>query len=166
MPKKKKTTKKATKKKVVPGSKKLTNANWEIFARLYGGENSEYFGNAKRSYMLAYGYVEKAAELKDAKREADYGSDEYNEAARALSRIEANAESSSSDLLRKPKVAQRINWYLDQGLDDVAMDRELAFVARQRKDLSSKVRAISEFNKVRERTKGGVVGELIVKWED
>jgi hypothetical protein len=164
MPAKKKTTKKKATK--TDGSTKLTNPNHEVFARLYGGANSEYFGNGKRSYLLAYGYLERLDNLDNQKTEAKPGSEEYKEARRAINSIYSTAEVNASKLLGNTKVAKRINYLMDQALDELEMDRELAFVARQRKDLSSKVRAIAEYNKVRERTKGNITGELVVRWEE
>lgn len=58
---------------------------------------------------------------------------------------------SASRLLRSVKISQRINELLKIYLDDNLVDTELAYVVSQKADLSSKVAAIREYNRLRRR---------------
>lgn len=66
------------------------------------------------------------------------------------------AWSISSENLRKPNIKAYIKLNLDSlGLTETTRDRELSFVMTQRKDLSSKNKALDMFNKM----KGGYVAD-------
>lgn len=78
-------------------------------------------GNAAQAYSEAY----------------DLTQGQYESATRAGSR-----------LLRFVEVRERIQELLDECFDQKTMDRELLKVALQDKDLSSKVAAIKEYNRI------------------
>jgi len=60
-------------------------------------------------------------------------------------------------ILKRPKIQTRITELLAaQGLTDYGVDGEMLKVIKQDKDLSNKMRAISEYNKVKKRTGGGI----------
>lgn len=92
----------------------------ELFCVLYAG-NSEYFGNATKAYMQAYGCSYDAA------------------------------KSSAHDFLTNPYILKRIDDLLDKFLEEVNADREMAYVLAQRRDLRAKVMAYVATNKVRGR---------------
>lgn len=160
----KKTKKKTTKK--APGSERLKNVNHEVFARLYGGKNSQFFGNAKQCYLLAYGYRDRLDEAEAKRNNAKYGSPDYNEAKNEIRKIQTTCESNGSTLLRNPKVEARINFLLEEMAEDLELDRERAFVARQRVDLNSKIRAIESFDKIKNRVNNNPIleGKLEITW--
>lgn len=154
-------------KKIIPGSVKLKNPKWEVFCQAYAGANSASFGNGTQCYKIAFDKLEESDRLKDIKRRSEYGTPEYNDAALALNRLDSLCSTCSADLLRKLEIEKRTGYLLDQCLSDLQMDRERAYVARQREDLSSKIRAIESFDKVRKRVSGGdFSGEIVIKWAD
>lgn len=95
----------------------------ERFCQLY--VSKEFFGNGVQSYMEAYGISK----------------DGYN-AARV----------SASELLTKPNICARINELLDaSGLNDEFVDKQLLIMITQNADFSSKISAIREYNKLKQR---------------
>lgn len=109
-----------------PKEEKL-NPKQEMFCRLYATDE-ESFGNATSCYLKAYGL--------DRQKVEDY----------------KNAMSSASDLLRNPKILKRIDDLLeDYGLNDSFVDKQLFFVIRQNYELSAKIAAIREYNKLKQR---------------
>lgn len=88
----------------------------------------EFFANGVKSYADAYGI--------DLTKPGKY----------------QQAQVSASDLLLNPMVLKRINELLDlAGLNDAFVDKQLTFVIMQNSDLGSKVAAIREYNKLRQR---------------
>jgi hypothetical protein len=107
-------------------SKKLTDKQ-ELFCKLYA-TNRDYFGNGTQAYAEAYGI--------DISKPGNYRS----------------ASSSAYNLLINPDILKRIDELLELGpLNNQYVDRQLAFVMEQNADLSSKVAAIREYNKLRAR---------------
>lgn len=99
----------------------------EAFCQLYATE-SEFFGNGVQSYIEAY--------EPDQTRPNWYKS----------------ACSSASRLLSNVKVITRINTILEQtGLNDAFIDKQLSFLITQHSDFTSKLGAIKEYNKLRQR---------------
>lgn len=97
------------------------------FCELYAGTR-EFFGNGTQSYVEAY----------NPPRDSKF----WYEAAAA----------SASRLLRKAKVVREINKILEvQGLNDVAVDKQLSFLIAQHADFKSKMAAIKEYNKLKAR---------------
>ena len=105
---------------------KLDNIKWEEFCNVYVSE-TEFFGNGVNSYVEVY---------KPEKVGNWYKS----------------AQGSASRLLSKAIIIDRINELLQiQGLNDMAVDKQLAFVIAQYSDLTNKVAAIKEYNKLKQR---------------
>lgn len=99
----------------------------ELFCQLYATDR-EFFGNGVQSYIEAY-------DVKLSKPGA------YN-----------SARSSAYDNLTKPHILKRIDELLEiNGLNNQAVDKELAFVIMQKADLSAKTAAIREYNKLKSR---------------
>jgi phage terminase small subunit len=109
------------------------NANQEKFCQYYVSKDS--FANGVESYASAYGI-----EL----TEKTYNS----------------CKVLASKLLTNVNVLARINKLLDlSGLNDSFVDKQLTFVILQNADMSSKVKAISEYNKI----KGRITDKLEIK---
>lgn len=126
---------------------KKLNPRQEKFCRLYA-TNREFFGNGVQSYIEAC--------------QPDQTKPNWYNVARSL----------TSRWLTSANVLARINELLDITLNDQHVDKQLALVVTQNVDFSSKVAAIREYNKLKQRVveglklpKGGK-GELIYKWDD
>lgn len=122
-------------KKIPPKVEKILklNPNQEFFCKLYASDR-EFFGNGTASYIEAY--------------DTDTSKPGHRSVAAA----------GASDLLRKPYICDRIRELLNLGgFSDEGMDKELLFVAKQYDDLSSKVAAIREYNKLKKRTEDKTV---------
>lgn len=99
----------------------------QLFCEFYAG-NREFFGNGVQSYLEAYNPKRTGAFWYDA------------------------AAASASRLLRNVKIVKEINKQLEiNGLNDQAVDKQLAFVIAQHSDFNSKVAAIKEYNKLKQR---------------
>lgn len=114
----------------------------ELFCQLYATE-SEFFGNGVQSYIEAY--------------EPDQSKPNWYK----------SACSSASRLLTNVKVINRINAILEEtGLNDAFIDKQLSFLITQHSDFTTKLGAIKEYNKLRQRitekldhtTKGESIG--------
>lgn len=108
--------------------KKLTNnltAKRLLFCKLYASDK-EFFGNGVWSYMKAF---ELAATKKN------YGI----------------AKTEAAVLLTNPNILAQIDKMMDVYINNQVADKELAFVVIQKADLSSKVAAIREYNRVKGR---------------
>lgn len=160
------------KKEKVPGGEVLKNPKHELFCWLYAGyHNRDLFGNGSRCYKHVYFSVE----LDKLQQEIDKLEDERAEKFQRLvdarkARIKAidnTSRSSATDLLAKPNISDRVNYLMDQLFSHDAMDRELTFTAMQRFDLASKVAAIREYNRVKDRGGSGKLeGTFTFGWED
>lgn len=103
------------------------NQKQQLFCTLYASDR-EFFGNGVQSYIEAY----------DPARDNQFWYDA--------------ACASASRLLRSAKVINEINRLLEvQGLNDVAVDKQLSFLIAQHADFKSKVSAIKEYNKLKQR---------------
>lgn len=170
---KKKTKKKATKKAAAPGSVPLKNAKWELFAHLYAGHhNMKMFGNGLQCYSLAYGYTEKIQkkqkEISDLQKKAASG---YTVKVAGLESEIKSAQNvcsvESSRLLVNPSIKARCDFLIDATISDEFADRELQYVILQRGDLTSKVAAVREYNRVKSRAVDGKLeGTLVVQWDE
>ena len=90
--------------------------------------SKDFFGSGVESYAAAYGL--------DLTNQKDYN----------------NAKVAASKLLTNSNILTRINEELDAaGLNDNFVDKQLLFAITQNADLSSKVRAIQEYNKLKQR---------------
>lgn len=99
----------------------------ERFCQLYATE-VEFFGNGTQAYIEAYD--------PETNRPNWYKS----------------AQASASRLLSNVIVYNRINQILEEsGFNDIAVDKQLAFLLTQHTDLKSKLGAIKEYNKLKSR---------------
>lgn len=106
--------------------KKWLTAKQELFCQLYS-TNMDYYGNWTQAYAMAYD--------KDLKDKWE------NKASQVW----------ASRMLRNDKVLSRIRELQNSFLSDEMIDKELSFVALQRDDLGAKMRAINEYNKLKQR---------------
>lgn len=103
------------------------NLNQEAFAQLYASDE-EFFANGVQSYIEVY--------QPDQSRPNWYKS----------------ACVSASQLLSNIKVSNRINEILElRGLNDSFVDKQLEFLITQHADFGVKVKAITEYNKLKSR---------------
>ena len=97
-----------------------------LFCKLF--VSKEFFGSGVEAYAEAYGL--------DLTQQKDYNTSKV----------------SASRLLTNANILSRINEELtDAGLNDNFVDKQLLFTITQNADFSSKVRAISEYNKLKQR---------------
>ena len=105
------------------------NPKQEKFCQLYASDR-EFFGNGVQSYIEAY--------------EPDQTKKNWYNTARAR----------ASELLTSPNVLRRIDELLELGeLNDQFVDKQLAKLILQDADFSSKISAIREYNKLKQRIK-------------
>lgn len=98
----------------------------ELFCQYY--VSKEFYANATQSYIHAYGL--------EPKNKADYN----------------NAQVSAYNNLRKTKILKRINELLDsEGLNDQFADKQLLHLMTQEEDLRTKLGALKEYNKLKQR---------------
>lgn len=103
------------------------NERQEKFCQLYTGEEG-FFGNGVKAYLEVYDID---------KRKPNW----YKTACSAASQILTNI-----------KVIKRINELLEeQGLNNEYVDKQLLFLIMQHSDFSSKLGAIKEYNKLKQR---------------
>lgn len=103
------------------------NQKQEFFCQLYATEK-EFFGNGTQSYIEAY--------------DPDTTKPNWYKTAAA----------SASRLLKNDKVIKRINEILEEtGLNDAFIDKQLSFLIAQHSDFGSKIAAIREYNKLKQR---------------
>lgn len=116
------------------------NPKQELFCRLYSSDR-EFFGNGVQSYIEAY-------DIDMSKKNA------YKVAQAAASRLLSNVI-----------VLKRINELLElRGLNDAFIDKQLEFLVTQNAELSTKLSAIKEYNKLRSRIMER--SEVTYKFED
>jgi len=121
-----KTTKKITKKKEVKAEVKKLTLKQELFCQLYA-TNLDYYGNWVQAYIEAYKI--------DLTKKWAY----------------KTAQVSASQNLWKHMILERLRELGDEVLNDAMIDKELAFVASQRSELWPKMKAINEYNKLKNR---------------
>lgn len=109
-------------------NEKWLNAQQEHFCQCYISNDKELFGNWVQSYIEAYD--------PDTTKKNRYKS----------------ACVSASQLLSNIKVITRINELLEEwGLNDEFVDKQLLFLVQQHSDFGSKMRAIWEYNRLKQR---------------
>lgn len=148
----------------------LPDPQQEFFCQLYAGVASKnYFGNATASYLHAYGgeaetydIMQKLAVLTRLVKDRE----ERGRLEMRKKQIYASANASGTRLLVNVNVKARCDYLLDQCLNDEEMDREMAYVLRQRKDLNSKVQAYGQVVKVKNRITEKLQGEIVVSWKN
>jgi len=104
------------------------NPKQEAFCQLYVMADKDFFGNGVECYLEVY-------EIDKTKPNW------YKTACAAASRLLSNV-----------KVFERINTLLEEsGLNDAFVDKQLRFLITQHSDFGSKVAAIKEYNKLKQR---------------
>lgn len=147
------------------------NIKAELFCTYFAGHhNMELFNNAMKSYMTAYGYLDKIQALEDEISElenvkAPGYTVEIIDIRGQIKKIKNICAVEGHHLLTKPNILKRVNSLMDKLFDDKVMDRELAFTATQRKDLNAKIQAIREYNRVKARVSDKLEGEFKFTWE-
>lgn len=119
------------------------NERQERFANLYVSQ--EFFGNGVQTYIEVYKPDNTAANW-------------YKIACQSASQILSNI-----------KVCTRINELLDaSGLNDVFVDKQLLYLMTQHGDLTNKLGAIREYNKLKQRVvdKSEVTLSGGINWKD
>ena len=107
-------------------AKDKLNLEQRKFAELYAGDR-EFFGNGTQAYIEAYNF--------EVLTKADY----------------ATVRTNASRLLTKANVLTYINEILDLTLNDVHVDKQLAFLVTQDAELNVKLGAIKEYNALKTR---------------
>lgn len=103
------------------------NLRQEKFCILYATD-AEFFGNGVETYLEVYGAN---------KKNPNWYQIACQEASRLLSTV---------------KVIERINEIITEtGFNDVHIDKQLSFLATQHADFSTKLGAIKEYNKLKQR---------------
>jgi phage terminase small subunit len=121
------------------------NERQKLFCKYYVSE--DFYGSGVKAYCMAYNLD--YTDIKD-----------YN-----------NAKVRASELLTKSNIQAFIYEHLDEaGLNDNFVDKQLLFTITQSADMSSKIKGIAEYNKLRQRiidkSKVETSGEIIVKYGD
>jgi len=99
----------------------------ELFCKLFASDR-EYFGNGVQSYIEAYDI--------DLKKRGAYDT----------------AKSQANRMLTKHYILDRIAELMEEcGFTNVAVDKELSFLIKQDSDYKTKLGAIREFNKLKQR---------------
>lgn len=99
----------------------------ELFCELYASDK-EFFGNGVQSYAEAYGL--------DLSKPKDY----------------STSKAGASENLTKPYILERINEIFEaHGLNDTFVDKQLEKLIVQDADFNAKMKAIQEYNKLRQR---------------
>lgn len=114
------------------------NPRQELFCHLFARDGS-FIGNATKSYVEAYGLEP----------------EQYASALRSASRLLTNVD-----------IRERINQLLDESLENKVVDRELAKTVLQDENLSAKVAAIREYNRLRDRASDRLEGTFVFSWAD
>lgn len=122
------------------------NPQQELFCRYYT-QNSEFFSNATLAYAEAYEYdldFLDRTRKKDKKGKEIPGTSEYDKAYNTCS-------VNGSRLLRSNKIQAFIRKCLNEMLTDEVVDGELVKTILQNYELPSKMAAIREYNKLKQR---------------
>jgi len=125
-----------TSKKSAAKTQKGLNQKQEKFCQLYfgGGEN---FGNGVWSYIIAY--------------ELNVPLISYSSLDEEQKRSYEVAKANASELLTNTNIITRGDCLLDELIKNEIVDRELVRVIMQNEELSAKVSAIKEYNKLKQR---------------
>ena len=116
-----------TRTKTQPKLHRRLNAKQELFCQLYASDR-EFFGNGVQSYIEAY--------------EPDQSKPNWYRPAR----------SRASELLTKPNILERIDEIFEaHGLNNQFVDKQLEKLIVQDADFTTKMKAIAEYNKLKQR---------------
>ncbi len=140
----------------------------EAFCRYYT-QNDALFGNATLSYAEAYGFDLDNDRKDDAKYKCTDGAiaheyefelmDKGEDKFRSAKKIEDSTHDRNYDycskagsrLMRNGKIDARVIELLNEIMTNDVVDAEIAKVMKQSRDLPSKMRAIGEYNKLKQR---------------
>lgn len=135
--------------------RKKLNPKQHQFCRLYT-KNSYLFGNATMCYAKAYGF-----DLDSLSEDAIYKEELVNKETGEIKSIKTDDSSytkayrvcqvSSARLLSNDIINQCILELLNESMTDTEVDAEIVWIMRQRIDLSPKIQAIKEYNKMKGR---------------
>lgn len=135
------------------GSKQFENLHHETFCILYAGVGTRhFFNNGQNSYLEAYGHSKELNDL-EVKLVLETNQKKRKEMSQRKKSLELVARVEGSRLLANPNIRRRVEYLFDQFIDHNVADRELAKTIVQDHDLRSKVDAIKEYNRVRDRVK-------------
>ena len=170
--KKKATKRKGSKQKVVWDINSKLTMGEELFCRFYV-LNEQTRRNGTRSYDAAYDKKLEEQSKDDAVYTTVPSDTEGVPATKKMvsdssyNRCVNICSTEATKLLRKPNISKRMTELLNEMLGDDFVDGELAKVISQDKDLSPKVRAIQEYNKMTKRTVDTVLHtHAFKKYED
>lgn len=172
----------------LPGEAVLKNPKEELFCWLYAGyHNRDLFGNGTRCYIQTY-YADEINKLHDEldtlqKNKEVAGAKiegrteliksnktfdiEINQKERRVKSLENQARSLAARLLAKVSIRARVDYLVDTYIENSYTDRELQYTILQRFDLNSKVQAIKEYNRLKDRGKvGNLEGNFTFSWEN
>lgn len=156
--------------KVKPPKEKQTpeKIKQDAFCYFYAsGKSLETFGNATKSYIMAYGFFEKIKLLEEELVIIPYRKEDERKLKRqAIMKVENSCAAMASALLRNIKIIAQCGKLLDELYSETHMDRELARAATQNKDIASKVAAIREFNRVKNRVEEKIINNnTVYMWD-
>jgi hypothetical protein len=122
----------------------------EVFCRLYT-QNTQLFGNGTLAYAEAYDYrLDELSDERPVLRENDQGEPvEWGDSPRTLAYNVCSVQ--ASKLLKNPKIDRRIVDLLNEMMTDRQVDAQIVKVMMQNNDLGAKMRAINEYNKLKQR---------------
>lgn len=146
--KSKKKIKKHFKEKIL---EKLTPKQ-EMFCRIYT-QNTYLFGNGTLAYDQAYGPKLESLPQDDAiyaPPDPETGLREKIKESSYDSWYQV-CSNNASRLLRNARINERVKKLLVESMIDAEVDSELIYTIKQRDDFSAKMRAISEYNKLKSR---------------
>jgi phage terminase small subunit len=116
------------------------NEKQKLFCKYYVSE--EFFGNGVKAYAKAYGI-----DIDDPRKYA-------------------SARTRAGELLSKVDICNTINEELDEaGLTDNFVDKQLLFVITQHSDLHAKMKAIEQYNKLKQRITDKSETKVSGEWE-
>lgn len=143
------------------------NINQERFCFFYAsGKNMDTFGNAYKSYVAAFGFQEKLNKANEELTVIPYNHEtKRKEKRQEIQRMENSCRSNASHLLTNHNIIARCDHLLLQLYSEQNADSSLAWAMAQTKDVASKVAAVREFNRVRNRVKDKVEGEIVIRWQ-
>lgn len=133
------------------GKLPLRDNEQELFCVLYTSNTTpRFFAHGQNCYAEAYGHqarLDEIAALLAGPKLEDQLSSERLEAEKR--KLEAVCRSNASRLLTRPDIRKRCAHLFDSFIKYEVMDREQVYVALQRGDLQSKIRAIELYKKER-----------------
>lgn len=111
----------------------------ELFCQLYLRGDKRQFGNATRSYIDAYGI------------DIDVRNEDWSPNKEQNKKNYDVARATGTENLAKPHIKARMKEILKETFNDEDIDDELSKIIKQDNDLGSKLSAIKEYNRLKER---------------